>query len=224
MQRFKMPTIMEASDGLAFAQALEPKLVYDIKDAIPIAGSEHTVYRRLHLLASLGLANFKDGKFQINRGAAMQPLHVIEKLYPSLLSLMQGQRFGKFYNDWDIGFARNALEHYMITLDFKAWELARFQTPSDLYLYVKDVSKAAKLLKESGFSQGKKGRVILLPKTGDFSNKIQRTYLDCIARGGRSIYDAIAIELLYQDTLNVRGHFPIEYILKVQQDMPLVRD
>lgn len=214
------PSITEARDGLAFAQALPPKIVYSVKnDAVPIAGSEQTAYRRLRLLRSLGLASFRNGLFNINREAAMQPLFVVAKLFPSLMSLRQARRFGKFYNDSDIRYARNAMRGAIVTLDFDAWDLTGFQTPSDLYLYVDDVAKSAKLLRDRGFSEGRKGRVVLLPKRGDFTDKVNRTYLDCIARGGRSIYDAIAIELLYHDRIPVKGNFPVEYILKVQQEM-----
>jgi hypothetical protein len=55
---------------------------------------------------------------------------------------------------------------------------------------------------------------------GDFSNEIERVYLDCIAKGGRSIQDAIAIQLLHGDQLTSKGIFPAEYVLKVQEDLP----
>jgi hypothetical protein len=213
--------MMEAKDGIAFAQALMPKIVYSVKkDAMAVTGSERVAYRRLNSLASLGLANFKNGQFQINRGAIIQPLYVLEKLVPSLIALKHARRFGKSYNDSDIRFCRNVLDNSFTTLDFKAWDLTKFQTPSDLYVYVDDVEGTSEFLKGNGFSEGKKGHIILLPKIGDFTNEIQRTHLDSIAKGGRSIYDAIAIELLYGDNLDTKGQFPIEYVTKVQQDLP----
>lgn len=221
MQVLETSTIMKTKDGIAFAQALVPKIVYSVKnDAIAVAGSERVAYRRLNSLASLGLANFHNGQFQINRSAIMQPLYVLEKLVPSLMALKHARRFGKSYNDSDIRFCRNVLADSFTTLDFKAWDLTKFQTPSDLYVYVDDVEGTSDLLKGHGFSEGKKGHIILLSKIGDFTNEIQRTYLDSIAHGGRSIYDAIAIELLYGDKLDIKGQFPIEYVTKVQQDLP----
>jgi len=213
--------MMGAKDGIAFAQALIPKIVYSVKnDAIAVTGSERVAYRRLNSLAALGLANFNNGQFQINRGAIMQSLYILEKLVPSLIALKHARRFGKSYNDSDIRFCKNVLDDSFTTLDFKAWDLTKFQTPSDLYVYVDDVEDTAFFLKENGFSEGKKGHIILLPKIGDFTNEIQRTYLDSIAKGGRSTYDAIAIELLYGDKLDIKGQFPIEYVIKVQQDLP----
>lgn len=75
-------------------------------------------------------------------------------------------------------------------------------------------------LKQNKFSEGKNGRVVLLPKIGSFDNEVEQTYFDSIAMGGRSTLDAIAIELVYGDKIRTRGQFPIEYILKVQEDMP----
>lgn len=221
MQVLHESTMMGAKDGIAFAKSLMPKIVYSVKtDGTAVTGSERVTYRRLNSLASLGLANFNNGQFQINRSAIVQPLYILEKLVPSLIALKHARKFGKSYNDSDIRFCRNVLDNSFTTLDFKAWDLTKFQTPSDLYVYVDDVEGTASFLKENGFSEGKKGHIILLPKIGDFTNEIQRTYLDSIAKGGRSIYDAIAIELLYGDKLNIKGQFPIEYVIKVQQDLP----
>jgi hypothetical protein len=221
MQVLPESEIIGAKDGIAFAQALAPKIVYSIKnDAIAVAGSERVAYRRLNSLVSLGLATFNNGQFQINRGAIMQPLYILEKLVPSLTALKHARRFGKSYNDSDIRFCRNVLGNSFTTLDFKAWDLTKFQTPLDLYVYVDDVDGTSSFLKENGFREGKKGHIVLLPKIGDFTNEVQRTYLDSIAKGGRSINDAIAIELLYADKLDIKGQFPIEYVIKVQQDLP----
>jgi len=207
---------------ISFAQAFEPRTVYTVKkDAVPVAGSERTAYRRLVVLESLGLATFRNGRFQITSRVSRQPPILLKKLLPSLIALKNARRFGRFYNDSDIRFMmKHAPEHSLVTLDFKAWDLTKFQTPSDLFIYVYDVEEFATFLKDKGFSEGKKGHVVLLPKTGDFENEIERVYLDCIARGGRSTLDAVAIELLHGDKLSVRGQFPIETVLKVQEDMP----
>ena len=213
--------LLEVKDGLTFAQRLPPAITYSVKnDGVPIAGSEKTVYRRLNVLESIGLANFRDGRFQINR-AAHQPHFLFRKLLPSLVALKNARRFGKLYNSSDANLSHRILdEKFLITLDYAAWELTRYQTPLDLYLYVDDMETTVKLLKKNNFSEGKKGHIILLPKIGDFSNKIERVYLDCIARGGRNTMDAIAIEILHGDKLSTKGQFPIEYVLKVQEDLP----
>jgi hypothetical protein len=62
--------------------------------------------------------------------------------------------------------------------------------------------------------------VAILPKEGGFENEIQRVYLDCLAFGGRSTLDAVAIELLHADQLSVRGEFPTDLVLKVREDLP----
>lgn len=214
-------TFLDVKEGLAFAQGLPPKLVYTVKDdAIPIAGSERTAYRRLNSLSHLGLANFRGGKFEINR-AVRQPYYIFEKLIPSLLALKQARRFGRSYGDSDINFImKNFPENSSITLDYKAWELTKFQTPSDLYMYVDNPEPFVSFLRQNKFREGKNGRIVILPKIGSFENLIERVYLDCIAKGGRSTLDAIAIELVNGDKLTVKGDFPIDYVLKVQEDLP----
>jgi hypothetical protein len=62
--------------------------------------------------------------------------------------------------------------------------------------------------------------VAILPKEGGFGNEIQRVYLDCLAFGGRSALDAVAIELLHGDQLSIRGEFPTDLVLKVREDLP----
>ncbi|MGH9856814.1 MAG: hypothetical protein ACRD4B_03120, partial [Acidobacteriota bacterium] len=72
-------------------------------------------------------------------------------------------RVGRYYNDSDVRFALGNVDHELVTLDYKAWELTEFQYPMDLYMYVQDVERAASHLKGSAFREGKKGRVVLLP-------------------------------------------------------------
>lgn len=208
--------------ALLFAQKLvaNPKPAYSIKkDAIPAAGSMPTAYRRLNSLKSLGLARSSRGHFVLNAGVVMQPAYIVYKLLPSLESLKNARRFGRYYNDSDVKFALDNVAHTLVTLDYKAWELTEFQYPSDLYMYVEDIDQAAASLRKSGFSEGIKGRVVILPMIGEFANKIERVYLDCIANGGRSLQDAVAIELLYGNQLRSKGTFPIELVRKVQGDL-----
>jgi hypothetical protein len=112
----------------------------------------------------------------------------------------------------------------LVTLDYIAWELTRLQTPLDLYIYVKNMDKVVLFLKKNRFSEGNKGNIVLLPMNGPIFNEIERTYLGCIAKGGRSIYDAIEIELLYGDYLTTKANFSIEDITKMQQELPIRRN
>jgi len=206
--------------GLSFASKLAPRLSYSIRDdAVPIAGSIPTAYRRINALEQLGLARVHRGRFQINR-VARQPIHVLKKLIPSLVALKDARRFGKKYHLSDINFLKNNLPRgTFITLDYKAWELTKYQYPSDLYVYVNDIEKTSTFLKTQGFSEGTRGHIVLLQKQLDTKDSIEQVYFDCIAKGGRSVLDAIAIELKYGDQLSVKRRFNIEDILKVQDDI-----
>jgi hypothetical protein len=219
-----MQTITEmmhaAESGIRFASKLTPKISYSVKDdAVPIAGSISTAYRRLSLLENLGLATIHRSQFQINR-AARQPMYILEKLVPSLIALKNAKRFGRKYHISDINFVKNNLpDGSFITLDYRAWDVTKFQTPLDLYVYVTDIEKTAKFLKDNDFNEGTKGHVVLLQKQPNIKNDIEQVYLDCIAKGGRSILDAIAIELKYGEQFDIKGRFDIQDILKVQDDM-----
>ncbi|NHI04340.1 hypothetical protein DYY67_1198 [Candidatus Nitrosotalea sp. TS] len=217
--------IEKVAPGLLFAQGLDPRPVYRIKQhGVKTAGSEKTAYRRIQSLVQFGLATFHRGQFSIKKEVVSQPLDVIEKMLPSLLALKQARRFGRSYNRADINFAlAHKLESSLVTLDFQTWSLTKFQFPNDLYVYVDDVESNAKLLKDSGFSEGDRGHVVLLPKIGSFENEIERIYLDCIANGGRSVLDAVALQLLYPEQIAVKGRFPVEVVAKVQGDMPSER-
>jgi hypothetical protein len=186
---------------------------------VPIAGSKETAYRRLAVFRNMGIVDFRNGHFSVNHSVTRQPFHFIEKLIPSLFALKNARRFGRSYNDADIQFAKKHLpENSFVTLDFKAWELTKFQEPSDLFVYV-DGNDFADYLKESGFSEGTRGHVVLLPISKNIENEIERVYFDSIAKGGRSVLDAIALELLYPDKIRHKGQFPVEYVVKVQEEM-----
>jgi hypothetical protein len=186
---------------------------------VPIAGSKETAYRRLAVFRDMGIVDFRNGHFSVNHSVTRQPFHFIEKLIPSLFALKNARRFGKSYNDADIRFAKKHLpENSFVTLDFKAWELTKFQEPSDLFVYV-DGNDFADYLKESGFSEGTRGHVVLLPISKNIENEIEQVYFDSIAKGGRAVLDAIALELLYPDKIRHKGQFPVEYVTKVQEEM-----
>jgi len=208
--------------SLLLAQSLELKPVYRVEEIIQIDTiSRATGYRMLKELEQLGLVErIKRGYYSV-RTCVKQPANVLEHLIPTLQALKQARTFGKYYNESDARVAKNIING-LITLDYKAYELTHYQSPSKLFIYVDNLDNASTVLKNYGFSEGTKGSVVLLPRIGDFSNEIQRVYLDCIAYGGRSTYDAIAIELLYGDKLKTKGVFPVELISKVKEDMPRV--
>lgn len=210
-------------DPLLVAQQLPPSLVYTMQDLAKIAGSLPTAYRKLHDLEEIGLAERLGRGFFTLKECVMQPINVIEHLKPSLKALKEGRAFGRYYNETDVRIARKLLKGF-VTLDYKAYELTKLQIPATLYIYVNSVENASKLLKVNGFSEGVKGSVVLLPKYGDFSNDTQRVYLDCIAKGGRSILDAVAIEILYADELKIKGRFPIELVDKVREDLSVINE
>lgn len=211
--------------ALSFAQNLSYKMVYSSNDIIGI--SKQTAWRRLKILKELGIArplNIR-GNFDLNTTLISQPVHLVKKIIPSLQSLKIGKKFGRHYNNSDINFVMENVSYRQITLDYKAWELTKFQSPRILYVYVKNFEDTINYMKENKFSEGKKGSVVILPMIGEFNNKIERTYLDSIAVGGRSINDAIAIGILYKESIpnDSLAQFPSELVLKVQEDLSQTR-
>jgi hypothetical protein len=204
-----------------FFQEFNPRLIHSMKDISPEVASISTLYRKVRDLEKIGLATLQRGKFEIKAGVIFQPIPVLKNLLPSLLSLKRARRFGRSYGDSDIKFAMYKIQNKLLTLDYAAWELTKFQTPRDLFIYVDNMDETVSFLKENGFSEGKRGHIVLLPKIGNFENTTERVYLDSMANGGRSMLDAIAIDLKYGDKLTVKGQFPIEYVMKVQEDMPI---
>lgn len=211
---------MKTELALKFIQNFDTKPVYTTKEAISLVGSKNKTYGFLKLLKSLNLIKLKNGSFIVNNILASQSSKIIEKILPSLNSLSMARRFGKRYNELDVKFTMKNIKG-IITLDYKAYELTKFQTPRDLYIYVQDVNKIASLLKENRFREGHNGRVVILPMLGEFDNEIQRVYFDCLANSGRSIQDAVAIELLYHNKLSMKANFPIELVQKVEDDLPI---
>lgn len=212
----------EIDRAILFAQAFTGQLVYSIKkDAKKQAGSLSTAYHRLKILELMGLAKFNRDTFEIKSNVVTQPFSIRKKLFESLMALKNARRFGKYYNESDVNFAKKNLPgKFLTTLDYAAWELTRYQTPSEFFIYVDDVNESVDYLIKNNFNEGKNGNVILLPKLGNFDNVIERIYLDCIAMGGRHTLDGIALEWLYEDRIHDRGYFPVEFVKKVQEDLP----
>jgi len=204
-------------------QSLGQKPVYHASDFFAPAGSRATAYRVIHRLLELGLAaeTYRRGYFTI-RSSAFQPYQIWPHLLPSRSALKQARYFGRSYDETDVNNARRLLKG-MVTLDYRAYELTKLQLPHTFFVYLSDQDSGAELLRSNGFSEGSKGRVAILPRGKEergFGNEVQRVYLDCLAFGGRSTLDAIAIELLYGDQLSVRGEFPTELVLKVREEFP----
>lgn len=206
--------------ALTVVQKLPPKPVYSVKDLAGLAGSLSTAYKKLNELEEIGIVKRVKRGYFILKECVMQPISVIEHLTPSLRALKECRVFGKYYRETDVRTAQKLLDGF-VTLDYKAYELTKFQTPSTFYVYADSMDDATKVLRENGFSEGTKGQVVLLPKYGYYDNAVQRVYLDCIARGGRSLLDAIAIAILYPAELKIKGHFPVDLIEKVREELPL---
>lgn len=216
------PILEKARDAIGFAQELPPDPIYNLKNLENVVNlSARTIKRRLVRLEELGLADYKRGKFTIKREVASQPYIVLQNIFPSLMALKKARRFGRHYKPTDVNFMKKHLPRgSTITLDHKAHELTKFQTPLDLYVYVNDMEKTSKFLKSYGFREGKRGSVVLLPKIGSFEDPIERVFLDCVANGGRSFLDAAAIMLTHKNVIKTRVRFTGETILKVQEDLP----
>jgi len=211
---------MNHMSSLMATQSLPAKPVYHISELFEPAGSRATAYRLMHRLQELGFAEEtqRRGYFTI-RSSIFQPYRIWSKLLPSLHALKQARYFGRAYDESDVSYARKSLKG-VVTLDYRAYELTGLQTPHRLFIYVEDSDHAAKVLRDNRFSEGKRGRVAILQKGGGFQNEIQRVYFDCLASGGRNLLDAIAIELLYEGRLSVKGEFPAELVMKVKEELP----
>lgn len=214
----------ELDRAMVFAQAFTSKLTYSVKkDAKMHAGSLSTAYSRLKILEQFGLAKVNRDVFTVKSDVVTQPFSIRKRLFESLTALQNARRFGKYYNKSDVNFAKKHLPtESLTTLDYAAWKSTQYQTPSKFFVYIKDVEEFANFLIDNNFHEGRNGDVILLPKLGNFDNVLDRIYLDCIARGGRSTLDGIAWELLYGDAIQDRGHFPVEVIKKVQEDLQML--
>jgi len=135
---------------------------------------------------------------------------------------MQARRFGKYYRQSDIDFMmKNLPKKSMITLDYSAHKMTKFQSAQDLYVYVDDVEKTVQFLRKNNFREGTKGSIVILPKIGSFKNLTERVFLDCVAKGGRSMMDAIAIQLKHRDKITIKARFTTDMLLKVQEDLRL---
>ncbi len=211
---------MTMKPQLAIAQTIGEKPVYHINDFSKVNESKATIYRILRELRELGFVQqLKSGYFSI-RSCLFQPFGLWQNFLPSLQALKQARFFGLSYNENDVRVAKEILKG-MVTLDYRAYELTQLQSPHLFAIYVDNVEEATRTLRRYGFSEGTRGRIAIMPRTGTFDNEIQRVYLDCIAYGERSLLDAIAIDILHSKQLDpqVRGNFKAEDIVKVNDEL-----
>lgn len=211
---------MKIETSLTIVQGLGSKPAYHSSELYELAGSKATAYRIIDRLLELGWAERLNRGYFAVRSSIFQPHWIWPHLVPSLQSLKQARYFGRAYDESDVAYAQRMIPGFL-TLDYRAYDLTQFQTPHTCYLYVEDVDQAARHLRENNFSEGKAGRVAIMPRPGSLGNEIQRVYLDCLAAGGRSTLDAIAIELLYGDGLTIRGEFRADVVAKVMEDLPI---
>src|SRR6266849_2492034 len=205
---------------LVIAQTIGEKPVYHMNELSKITESRAKAYRILSKLREAGFAERAREGFFTLRSSLFQPFNLWSSLLPSLQALKQARFFGLSYNENDVRLARQILKG-IVTLDYRAYEITKLQSPHLFFIYVDKADQAANMLKECKFSEGTKGRVVIIPRIGEFRNEIQRVYLDCIAYGGRSLLDAIAIEILHNEELdrNIRGSFRAEDVLKVREEL-----
>src|SRR5487761_1775864 len=211
--------MMSIKPELVLAQQLNMKPVHHVSELAKTFGSRPSAYRALKELMKLGFAQHEQRGYFTLRSSIHQPYDLWPYLLPSLNALKNARCFGKTYDEYDAKRAHKMIQG-MITLDYRAYELTKLQNPRTMFIYANDMDDAAGRLKSEGYSEGEKGRVVLMSRIGDFSNEIQRVYLDCLAAGGRYVLGAIAIELLHGEALKIKGVFPIELVNKVEDDLP----
>ena len=212
---------LEVQPSLVAAQRLDQNNpIHSTRELAAIVGSIPTAQRYAKLLRDLGfISTLGRGHFAV-RSSLFQQYSMRLFLIPSLQSLKKARYFGRSYNESDVHFARKKYPNEMVTLDYIAYELTGLQTPEKLFLYVNDQDSASNSLKDDNFSEGSRGKIVLLPKIGDFfDDEIQRVYLDSLAAGGRNLLDAVAIELLHPDRLQIKGLFQIDLVQKVREDL-----
>lgn len=209
---------MRIEPSLAMVQNLTDRPAYRVSELYRLAGSRATAYRLLGQLVELGFAERQNRGYFSLRSSVFQPYGLWPHLVPSLQSFKNARHFGRAYDESDVNYAKKSL-HGFLSLDYRAYELTGLQTTHQYYLCVDNVEETTRLLRRNGFSEGRAGRISITPKTGQFEDEILRVYLDCLAAGGRSTLDAIAIDLRYGDRLKVRGEFPVELVTKVEEDL-----
>src|SRR5438445_3507651 len=144
---------------LTIAQTIGQRPVYHMNDLSKITGSRSTAYRILSRLQEAGFAeHVREGYFTL-RSSLFQPFNLWQNLLPSLQALKQARFFGLSYNENDVRLARQILKG-MITLDYRAYEITRLQSPHLFFIYVDKPDKAANRLIDIKLSVICIGRVV----------------------------------------------------------------
>jgi hypothetical protein len=207
---------MDVYSSVSLIQRIKPRMVINTRSLVKVAGSKATLGRALKVLESHGFIRGRTKGWVVFINALWQPTYVIESILPSLKALK---------NRVPIKCSKKVFRtrgYFPVTLDWKAWELTGYPTPRTLYLYADSVEEVMKTLQaadQSKTSNTGNELVYVLPKVGEFHNTVERTYLDCVAQGGRSWLDAVAIELLYPHELSVKASFPVDLVAKVLEDL-----
>ena len=130
---------------LTIAQTIGEKPVYHIDELSKITQSRSTAYRILSRLREAGFAaQVRDGFFTL-RSSLFQPFNLWSNLLPSLQVLKQARFFGLSYNENDVRLARQILKG-IVTLDYRAYEITRLQSPHLFFIYVDNLDNATKML------------------------------------------------------------------------------
>lgn len=200
-------------------QRVKPEMIINTQSLVKVAGSKPTLSRALRVLENHGFVRGRVKGWVAFIDALWQPMYIIESILPSLKAFMRAE---------PVRLSKTALrfrEDFLSTLDWKAWELTGYQTPKTLYIYADSAEEVTSRLWSTNQRKTSDNMseepIFVLPKIGEFHNPVERTYLDCVARGGRSWLDAVAIELLYPNKLRVRASFPVELVAKVLEDLNL---
>ncbi len=184
--------------------------------------SKPTAYRYLAALEQNGFVIASQrGAFSL-RDSIFLPTTIIPHIIPSLHALRQAKKFRLRNGKPGIAKAMALLSRAggMATLDYAAYDITAYQTPETFYFYPDLFEKAVQVLRENSYVKSSKGKVVLLPRIGDFSNPILRVFYDSLAFGGRGILDAITISRSYPEITKSSGYldFIMNLTRKVEQD------
>ena len=218
-------TIREYDDAIAFARLLPRRLVHIFRDMPSVAGvSEATARRRVDELVEMGLAERRNDSFMVRHDAVCHPIEALNTIRSSLFARMRARCFARRRNDSDITFVRRHLPPgSFITLDYPLARLTGYQTAWDYHVCVDDPDALASLLEENGFREDDLGRVVIMPKIGQFDNKKGRLFLDCLAEGGRGYYDGMALLMLHADSPPASAAFDANDMNDVLRNLPDTR-
>ena len=184
--------------------------------------SRPTAYRYLTELEQNGFVIAHHGGAFSLRDSVFLPATIIPHIIPSLHALKKAKRFRLHNGKPGVTRAKKLLSEVsgMTTLDYAAYEITGCQTPDTFYFYPDLFEEAVQLLRANNYVESPKGKVVLLPKIGDFSNPTLRVFYDSLALGGRGMLDAIAISSRYPDITKSSEYlnFLLSLARKVEQD------